>query len=176
MPVEPVEPVEKQFTSKIFIMEKENGSSSQHRPMINLKALNRFVESTTFKMESLQIAKSLLQPGDYMMKLDLKHAYCTAPVYVKHRRHLQFILQDKLYEFHCLPLRLTSAPRPHSETGEVLSKSDTTTDLPRRPTQLSGGDLIASSGERFCSYNDCQGSYEILRNFSPHIMNPSGMD
>ena len=72
---------------------KRNGSG-QYRPVINLEALNRFVESTPFKMKSLQIAKSLLQPGDYMMKLDLKDAY-----------------HPKFYEFHCLPFGLSSAPR-----------------------------------------------------------------
>ena len=89
---------------------KRNGSG-QYRPVINLKALNRFVESTPFKMESLQIVKSLLQPGDYMMKLDLKDAYYAIPVYHKHRHYLRFIFQDKLYEFHCLPFGLSSAPR-----------------------------------------------------------------
>ena len=48
-----------------------------------------------------------------MMKLDLKDAYYTIPAHHKHRyrRYLQFIFQDKLYEFRCLPFGLSSAPR-----------------------------------------------------------------
>ena len=45
----------------LFLVEKENGSG-QYGPVINLKSLNKFVESTYFKMESLQVAKGLLQP------------------------------------------------------------------------------------------------------------------
>jgi hypothetical protein len=105
-----VEPTENQFTSTIFLVEKRNGNG-QYRPVINLKALNRFVECTPFKMESLQVAKGLLQPGDYMMKLDLKDAYYTVPVHSEHWCYLRFIYQSKLYEFRCLPFGLSSAPR-----------------------------------------------------------------
>ena len=56
-----VESVENQFPSTIFLVEKKN-EKGQFRPVINL---NQFVELTSFKMESLQVAKSLLQPGDY---------------------------------------------------------------------------------------------------------------
>ena len=59
-------------------LEKEN-NSGQYRPVINLRALNQFVESQPFKMESLQVVKALVQPGDYLMKMDLKDAYYTSP-------------------------------------------------------------------------------------------------
>ena len=105
-----VEPGENQFISTLFLVEKENGNG-QYRPVINLKSLNRFVESTSFKMESLQVAKGLLQPGDYMMKLDLKDAYYTVPVHKEHWRYLRFLYRENLYEFRCLPFGLSSAPR-----------------------------------------------------------------
>ena len=96
--------------NSLFLVEKENGSG-QYRPVINLKSLNKFVESTSFKMESLQVAKGLLQPGDFMMKLDLKDAYYTVPVHHTHWRYLRFLYHENLYEFRCLPFGLTSAPR-----------------------------------------------------------------
>ncbi len=37
---------------------------------------------------------------------------------------------------------LTPEPRLYSETGEVLSPSDTATDLPRSPSQLCDNDLL----------------------------------
>ncbi len=90
-----VEPVENQFTSTIFLVEKENGNGKYSTQQI--------CGINTFKMEGLQVTKSLLQPGDYMMKLDLKDAYYTVPVHSKHCRYLWFIYQSKLYEFCCLP-------------------------------------------------------------------------
>ena len=86
-------------------------SSGQYCPVINLQALNQFVETHPFKMESLQVAKSLIQPGDYLMKTDLKGAYYTVPIHPDHCCYLQFAYLGTLYKFGCLPFGLSSAPQ-----------------------------------------------------------------
>ena len=105
-----VQPEADQFISTLFLVEKESGSE-EFRPVINLRPLNRFVRTESFRMESLQIAKSLIQPGDFLMRLDLKDAYYTVPVNQDHRRYLRFCYQGTLHEFCCLPFGLSSAPR-----------------------------------------------------------------
>ena len=40
--------------------------------MINLKKLNSFINAPHFKMEGIHILKSLLQKGDWLVKIDLK--------------------------------------------------------------------------------------------------------
>ena len=70
--VKAVQPQDDQFTSTLFLVEKDNG---EFRPVINLRALNRFLGKESFKMEGLQVVRSLLQKGDFMMKLDLKDSY-----------------------------------------------------------------------------------------------------
>ena len=105
-----VQPEADQFISTLFLVEKESGSE-EFRPVINLRPLNRFVRTESFRMQSLQIAKSLIKPGDFLMKLDLKDAYYTVPVNQDHRRYLRFCYQGTLYEFCCLPIGLSSAPR-----------------------------------------------------------------
>ena len=62
-----VQPEKDQFVSIIltlFLVEKDNGIG-QFRPVINLRALNRFVQTESLKMESLQVAKVLIEHGDY---------------------------------------------------------------------------------------------------------------
>ena len=78
--------------------------------MINLKALNQFVRSEHFKMEGLHLLPDLLQPGDWMVKMDLKAAYLQIPIHSNHQHLLQFIWEEKHYKFQCLPFGLTSAP------------------------------------------------------------------
>ena len=56
--VRDVKPQEDQFTSTLFLVQKENGD---YRPIINLRALNRFLRKESFKMEGLQVVKSLIQ-------------------------------------------------------------------------------------------------------------------
>ena len=111
--VREVKPQDDQFTSTLFLVQKKNGD---YRPVINLRALNRFLGKESFKMEGLQVVKSLIQQGDFMMKLDLKDAYNALPIHPSHRKYLRFIYQDRTYQFQCLPLGLSSAPRAFTKT------------------------------------------------------------
>ena len=111
--VKVVQPQDDQFTSTLFLVEKDNG---EFRPVINLRALNRFLGKESFKMEGLQVVRSLLQKGDFMMKLDLKDAYYAIPIHPSHRKYLRFVYQNRVYEFQCLPFGLSSAPRTFTKT------------------------------------------------------------
>ena len=94
--------------SSIFLVDKKDGG---HRPVINLKNLNSFVNFQHFKMEGIHMLRDLLKKGDFMVKLDLKDAYFTVPVWKGHQKFLRFIWKETLWEFACLPFGLASAPR-----------------------------------------------------------------
>ena len=96
-----------QFTSTLFIVKQV----SKDRPIFNLKNLNRFVQSQKFGMEGLEAVRKLIQPGDFMMKLDLQDAYFSVPIHNSHKKYLRFVFQGITYEFQCLPFGLSSAPR-----------------------------------------------------------------
>ena len=106
--IKKVDPVSDQFTSTVFLVQKENGD---FQLVINLRLFNRFLNKEKFKMEGLQVVRSILQQRDFMMKLDLKDAYYAVPIYQPHRKYLRFIFQEKTYEFQCLPFGLSSAPQ-----------------------------------------------------------------
>lgn len=65
-------PSPRQFVSQIFMVPKKDGT---HRPVINLKALNKFVKHQHFKMDGPQVIKDLLQKEDWMVMVDIKDAY-----------------------------------------------------------------------------------------------------
>ena len=93
------------FLSHIFLVPKKDGSQ---RPVINLKALNKFVAPEHFKMEHVQLVKELLQEGDWLVKMDLKDAYVAVPI---NRKYLCFQWEGRTFKFSCLPFGLASAPR-----------------------------------------------------------------
>lgn len=99
---------EQGFISSLFVVPKKGGG---HRPVINLKPLNYFIPYEHFKMESVHMLKDLIRKGDYMVKIDLKDAYLTVPVWKDHQMYLRFIWRGSLLEFSCLPFGLASAPR-----------------------------------------------------------------
>ena len=99
---------EQGFISSLFVVPKKGGG---HRPVINLRPLNSFIPYEHFKMESIHMLKDLIRKDDYLVKVDLKDAYLTVPIWEKHQKYLRFLWRDSLLEFACLPFGLASAPR-----------------------------------------------------------------
>ena len=76
--------------------------------MINLKALNGFVQQAHFKMEGIHTLKKLIQLGDWLAKIVLKDP--------DHRHYLSFVSRGSAFQFSCLPFRLSSAPWVFTKT------------------------------------------------------------
>ena len=100
-------PVQDKFLSTVFLVKQ----STKTRPIFSLKSLNQFIKKEKFKLEGLDQVKTMIQPNDYFMKLDLTDAYYSVPITNSHRKYLHFQLGNRLFEYQCLPFGLTSAPR-----------------------------------------------------------------
>ena len=100
-------PPQAEFYSVLFLVPKKSG---EMRPVINLKALNQWVETPHFKMEGLSTLQDLLRQGDWLAKVDLKDAYLTVPVCPEHQCYLRFTIGEVNYQFTCLPFGLSCAP------------------------------------------------------------------
>ena len=111
--IQEVKPQDDQFTSTLFLVQKENGN---YRPVISLRALNQFWGKESFMMEGLQVVKSLIQQGDFMLKLDLKDVYYALPIHAYHRKYRRFIYEGRTCQFQCLPFGLSSAPQAFTKT------------------------------------------------------------
>lgn len=105
--ISPCLPCEGQFLSPIFTVPKPNG---EHRFILNLKMLNRFVEVEHFKMEDYRSVLKMLDNNQYMATLDLKDAYFLIPIDESSKKLLRFKWKDKLFEFNVLPFGLCTAP------------------------------------------------------------------
>ena len=99
--------VKNEYISKIFLVDKPDGSS---RLILNLKKLNNFVETYHFKLEDVRTAQKLMLPRCYMATLDLKDAYYLIPIAKEDRKYLRFYFQSELFEFTTLPFGLSCAP------------------------------------------------------------------
>lgn len=97
-----------QFLSSIFTVPKRDGSS---RFILNLKALNEYLDCPHFKLEDYKTVSRLLFQGAWLAKLDLEDAYYMIPIYTGHQRFLRFEFDGCIYQFCCLPFGLCTAPR-----------------------------------------------------------------
>ena len=96
------------FISQLFLVPKKGGGQ---RPVINLKALNRFIRWEHFQMEGLHMLPDVLETRDWLVKADLKYAYLQVPIHPEHHKLLQFQWEGVTYNLQCLPFGLSSAPR-----------------------------------------------------------------
>ena len=105
------------FISSIFLIPKKTGG---HRPIINLKNLNKFLVDHPFKMEGISTIRHTVREGDWLAKLDLKDAYLTVPVFEGHRKFLRFVWRESCYDFVALPFGLSSVPRAFTKLLRVV--------------------------------------------------------
>lgn len=107
------------FYSRLFLVPKKTG---EWRPVIDLSALNRFIECPTFKMETPEFVRTSLQTGMWASSIDLKDAYLHVPIHPRHRKYLRFQARGVVYQFRALPFGLCTAPRLFTKLGTEVKK------------------------------------------------------
>lgn len=96
-----------QYVSRVFTVPKPNGKT---RFILNLKGLNKFINTQHFKLEDIRTALKLISKDCYVATLDLKDAYFLIKVHPNSRKYLRFFFNDKLYEFNVVPFGLCTSP------------------------------------------------------------------
>jgi Reverse transcriptase (RNA-dependent DNA polymerase)/DNA N-6-adenine-methyltransferase (Dam) len=105
--IEEVSPHSYGFRSQLFTIPKKTG---ERRPVLNLRPLNKYVPRKHFKMESLKMACTLINRGDYLTSIDLADAFLHVLVHQSSRRYLQFAWDGRLFQFRVLPFGLSLSP------------------------------------------------------------------
>ena len=104
--------------SSVFLTPKRSGGL---RLILNLKRLNRFVDSPPFKMETLPTILPLLSPHDWAVSIDLQDAYLHIPIAPESQRFLGFKIGDHTFCYKALPFGLRSAPRVFTRIVRVVA-------------------------------------------------------
>ena len=95
------------FYGRIFVVPKSSGG---FRPVLDLSALNRFLEQKPFRMETPSSIRDSIRKGDWATTLDLRDAYFHVSIHPKDRKFLRFAWKDKVFQFKVLPFGLSLAP------------------------------------------------------------------
>ncbi|KAM9951238.1 hypothetical protein ACTFIT_012344 [Dictyostelium discoideum] len=82
-----------------------------HRPVLDLKRLNSYINNQSFKMEGIKNLPSMVKQGYYMVKLDIKKAYLHVLVDPQYRDLFRFVWKGSHYRWKTMPFGLSTAPR-----------------------------------------------------------------
>lgn len=96
------------FYSRYFLVPKKGGGL---RPILDLRALNKFLRIYTFRMLTHTNLVRFVRQGDWFVSIDLKDAYFHIPIYPPHRKYLRFAFRGVVYEYTVLPFGLSLSPR-----------------------------------------------------------------
>lgn len=97
-----------QIISPVFLRKKKDGG---YRMVLNLEKLNKHIPYQHFKMENFEQAIRLVNKGDYLASVDLKHAYYSVKIAEEQQKYLCFKWQGKVFQFTCLPNGISEGPR-----------------------------------------------------------------
>ena len=131
----PVSPETPGFYSPIFLVVKQSGG---WRPILNLKAFNKFVVPPSFQMETMRTVMDCLGEAaqqrqntsehlrdlslseTWAVSIDLRDAYYHMAVAPEHSRYLRFACNGRVFEFLVLPCGLSTAPRVFTRIVRVI--------------------------------------------------------
>ncbi|KAG1142990.1 hypothetical protein G6F37_012541 [Rhizopus arrhizus] len=105
------DPRSKGFLSRFFTLQE----ATKRRPILDCRKINHCIQVEHFKMEGVPALRDLIEPGDFMVKLDLQDAYTVIPIHPASRPFLVFENQGKLYQYKSLNFGLNVAPRIFSK-------------------------------------------------------------
>ncbi|KAM9997129.1 hypothetical protein ACTFIZ_007913 [Dictyostelium cf. discoideum] len=97
------------FYSNVFTVSKPG--TNLHRPVLDLKRLNTYINNLSFKMEGIKNLPSMVKQGYYMVKLDIKKAYLHVLVDPQYRDLFRFVWQGAHHRWKTMPFGLSTAPR-----------------------------------------------------------------
>ena len=95
------------FYGRLFVVPKSSGG---WRPVLDLSALNRFLDTPRFRMETSVSIRDAIRPMDWAVSIDLKDAYFHIPIYKSDRKYLRFVWQGRVFQYKALPFGLAPAP------------------------------------------------------------------
>ena len=86
------------YYSPYFLVPKKDGGL---RPILNLRAFNKFVakDKNKFKMLRIPTLLAMVQPGDWLASVDLKDAFQHIPVAKCHRKYFRFRYKGVYYQY-----------------------------------------------------------------------------
>ena len=117
--VQKLEPKEKGFFSRVFLVPKKSGG---WRLVIDLSKLNEYLTPVTFQMDTLAKVKKVLQPGMWATSIDLSDAYHHIPMRESSQCFLCFQVGSVRYKYLVLPFGLMPGPWLFTEVVKQLKK------------------------------------------------------
>ena len=96
------------FYSNLLLVPKPH---QRWRPVIDPSRVNTFLLAERFKMETPETIRASLNPGEWVLSIDLSDTYLHIPIHPNSRKYLRFCHKSQVFQFTSLPFGLATAPQ-----------------------------------------------------------------
>ncbi|CEP10306.1 hypothetical protein, partial, partial [Parasitella parasitica] len=98
---------DRSYLSNFFTIQEP----TKRRPILDCTRLNQHLQVQHFKMEGIPALRDLVEPDDYIVKVDLKDAYVVVPIHPSSQKFLSLENRGIVYQYSSLAFGLSLAPR-----------------------------------------------------------------
>ena len=106
------------YTLPLLLVPKKN--SDKLRVCYDARALNEQIENFHFKLETADVAASLMREGDFLFSIDCAQGYYQIPLNEKFRRFCCFQWRGRVFRWCVLPFGVSPAPRVYTQMMKLL--------------------------------------------------------
>lgn len=111
-------PQDQWYSHPVFGREKHGGQ--KWRMISDLTGLNAHLHNNHFRMEQLKTAADLLNPHEWMSKIDISGAYHHIPLNTQHKKFFVFKWGQSRWVWKVMPFGLSLAPRLWTKLFRVV--------------------------------------------------------
>ena len=111
-------------------------------------------------METISVAREFINSNDYLVSVDLSHAFVSIPIHESYRIFLRFIWKEQFYEFVCLRFGYSLALRTFTKVLKPLYSLLTSNGM--KACYYINDTLVIAASKAECSANVPKYKYLIL--------------
>lgn len=108
------------FVSRMFLVKKIDGGG---RPIFDLRNLNSYVETREFQLISHAKVPDFIQPGDWLIRVDMSQAYFHIRVASSHRCFLRLLFRGELWQMMSLTFGFSAVPQAFSTVTNRVAEA-----------------------------------------------------
>ena len=94
----------------------------RHRAIFNMKLTNIQMRPCPFKMTGVAVLRSIIQPGDWLVSIDLKDAYLNIRIHSSQYKFQRYVFLETVWEIVTLPFGNAQAPYAFTRFVKALLK------------------------------------------------------
>lgn len=164
------------FVSRSFLIPKRTGG---FRLIIDLRPLNRYCRTQTFKYHTLHSLHHVLEPADWMVAFDLQDGYHHVGIHPDYQHYFCFAVEGQYFQCSALPFGWSASPAVFTEIMRafvhMIHEPQPVQVSPEQQLQLPAGVRVSPYLDDFLLMARSQADASLTAQYTQALMKELGL-